>query len=57
MLQKSDYDDDKLELGDPELGEWSPEAVELSAIIKQLGVIPDLSVEEYILNFFKSLSI
>ena len=34
MLQKSDYDDDKLERGDPELEEWSPQAVELAAIIK-----------------------
>ena len=35
----------------------SPDAVELAQIIKQLGVIADLCVEEYILNFFKSLNI
>ena len=35
----------------------SPEAVELSNIVKQLGLVPDLCVEEYILNFFKYLNL
>ena len=35
----------------------SPEAVELSSIIKLLGVIPDVCVEEYIVNFFKDLTV
>jgi len=31
--------------------------MELNHIVKQLGVIPDLCVEEYIVNFFKSLDL
>jgi len=57
MLQKTDYDDDKLDQGDAALAEWSGEAVELAHIIKQLGVIQDVCVEDYILSFFKSLCV
>lgn len=35
----------------------SPEAKELWNIVQQLGIIPDLCVEEYILNFFKDLNL
>jgi Leucine-rich repeat (LRR) protein len=35
----------------------SYEAVELAHIIKLLGVIPDVCVEEYIVNFFKELKV
>jgi len=57
MLQQVGNDDDKLEPQDPTLVQWSPEAVELSSIIKLLGVIPDVCVEEYIVNFFKDLTV
>ena len=57
MLQKVEFDDDKLSTGDAVLAQWSKEAVELSQIVKQLGVIPEVCVEDYILNFFKELSV
>ena len=57
MLQKIEFDDDKLSSSDAALAEWSPEAVELAQMVKVLGVIPDLCVEEYVLNFFGELNI
>ena len=50
-------DDDKLDGGDNGLRLWSEDAVELAQIVKQLGVIPELCVEEYILEFFKQLTV
>ena len=35
----------------------SQDAVELAHIIKQLGVISDVCVEDYIVNFFKELKV
>ena len=35
----------------------SEDAVELAHIIKLLGVIPDVCVEEYIVNFFRDLKV
>ena len=57
MLQKVEFDDDKLSSSDAVLAEWSKEAVELSQIVKQLGVIPEVCIEDYIVNFFKELRV
>lgn len=57
MLQKTEFDDDKLNTGDTVLGQWSEDAVQLASMIKRLGVIQDLCVEEYILDFFSSLNV
>ena len=35
----------------------SDDAVELAHIVKLLGVIPDVCVEEYIVNFFNELRV
>ena len=71
MLQKSVFDDDKLEGQDNELLGWyvtsisivyillfrSQNAVDLANTVKHLGVIPELCVEEYILSLFAELSV
>lgn len=57
MIQKVGLDDDKLDGGDNGLGLWSKDAVELASIVKQLGVVPEVCVEEYILDFFKQLTV
>ena len=57
MIQKVGMDDDKLDGGDNGLSLWSEDAVELAQIVKQLGIVPEVCVEEYILEFFKQLTV
>mmetsp|Transcript_17877 Transcript_17877/g.30378 ORF Transcript_17877/g.30378 Transcript_17877/m.30378 type:complete len:188 (+) Transcript_17877:19-582(+) len=57
MLLKTDKEDDKLSTNDASLSSWSPDAVRLARIIKQLGIVQDVCVEDYILGFFGTMSI
>lgn len=57
MRKKTGWEDDKLDQLSEELEKWSPQALELSNIVKQIGLVPDLCYEEYIQFFFKELSI
>lgn len=44
MLEKVEYNDDKLSPSDAACSKWSDEALELSLIIKKLGLMPDICV-------------
>ena len=56
MLEKVDYEDDKLSPSDLALAKWSEEAVELCLYVKKLGIIPDMCCEDFLLGFFLSLN-
>mmetsp|Transcript_2966 Transcript_2966/g.2801 ORF Transcript_2966/g.2801 Transcript_2966/m.2801 type:complete len:108 (+) Transcript_2966:58-381(+) len=56
MIDKVDYDDDKLSSSDLRLLNWSEEAVVLSSYIKKLGLMPEMCVEDYFLDFFVHLN-
>ena len=54
LLQRADFDDDKLNPSDEALAKWSAEALELSQIIKKLGLNKDICSEEYLFKFFET---
>jgi len=54
-LSRADFEDDKLTPSDAELAKWSDEALELSQMIKKLGLIKDICCEEFLFKFFRSL--
>lgn len=54
LLQRADFDDDKLNPSDEALAKWSNEALELSQIIKKLGLNKDICSEEYLFKFFET---
>ena len=54
LLARADFDDDKLNPSDEALAKWSGEALELSQIIKKLGLNKDICSQEYLYKFFKT---
>jgi hypothetical protein len=54
LLSRADFEDDKLNPSDQELVKWSEEALELSQIIKKLGLNKDICCEEYLYKFFRT---
>lgn len=54
ILQRADFDDDKLNPSDQELTKWSDEALELSQNIRMLGLNKDICTEEFLFKFFQT---
>lgn len=54
MLYRVEFDDDKLSASDAALAQWSDEALELNLMIKKLGLVADICVEDYLIKFFKT---
>jgi len=54
MLYRVEFDDDKLSASDAALSQWSDEALELNLMIKKLGLVADICVEDYLIKFFKT---
>jgi len=55
LLEKVDFNDDKLTPGESLLEKWSDEALDLYMMIKKLGNMPEFCVEDYLINFFETL--
>eukprot|EP00347_Sterkiella_histriomuscorum_P007790 403347554 len=55
MLEKVEFNDEKLSNHEQQLQRLSDEALELHTYIKKLGLMPDICVEDYLVNFFQSL--
>eukprot|EP00349_Pseudokeronopsis_sp_Brazil_P003516 CAMPEP_0202972008 /NCGR_PEP_ID=MMETSP1396-20130829/32529_1 /ASSEMBLY_ACC=CAM_ASM_000872 /TAXON_ID= /ORGANISM="Pseudokeronopsis sp., Strain Brazil" /LENGTH=158 /DNA_ID=CAMNT_0049701977 /DNA_START=60 /DNA_END=536 /DNA_ORIENTATION=+ len=56
MIDKVEFEDDKLSQSEMQLLKWSEEAVILSTYVKKLGLMPDMCVEDYMLDFFVNLN-
>ena len=54
ILQRADFDDDKLNPSDQELTKWSDEALELNQNIRMLGLNQDICTEEFLFKFFQT---
>ena len=55
MLEKVEFNDEKLTPQEQLLQKWSDEALELHTYIKKLGLMPDICIQDYLVNFFVSL--
>jgi hypothetical protein len=44
MLEKVDFEDDKLTAGEALLSKWSEEALELHTYVKKLGNMPEYCI-------------
>ena len=55
LLEKVDFNDDKLTPGEALLEKWSDEALDLHMMVKKLGNMPEFCAEEYLVNFFQTL--
>lgn len=55
LLEKVEFNDEKLTPSEALLGKWSDEALELHTYVKKLGMMKDLCYEDYLINFFETL--
>lgn len=54
MLERAEFDDEKLDSGEGALAKYSDEAIELSLIVKKLGLQKDVCNKDYLTRFFKT---
>lgn len=54
MLQRAEYDDDKLQANEAALGNFSDEAIELAGIVKKIGKQKEVCNKEYLTKFFET---
>lgn len=54
MIDRAEFDDDKLDADESSLVNYSDEAVELSAIVKKIGYQKEICNKKYLTRFFKT---
>lgn len=54
MIERAEFDDDKLNASEASLVAYSDEAVELSSIVKKIGLQKEICSKKYLTRFFKT---
>lgn len=54
MLERAEFEDDKLSATELTLANFSDEAIELSCIVKKIGLQRDICNKKYLTRFFSS---
>ena len=55
MLQRAEFDDDKLDANETVLNSFSEEAVELAGMLRKIGKQKEICNKEYLTRFFTNL--
>ena len=54
MIDRAEFDDDKLDANQSSIANYSDEAVELSAIVRKIGYQKEICNKKYLTSFFKT---
>lgn len=54
MLQRAEFEDDKLSANELALGSFSDEAIELSGIVKKIGLQKEICNKKYLTRYFRT---
>jgi Leucine-rich repeat (LRR) protein len=54
MIERAEFEDDKLSPSEQAIAKYSDEALDLSCVVKKIGLQKDICNKEYLTRFFKT---